>query len=284
MAQLEVIQPGGGNPSPAGKKKFQLNKKNIVLFGGIGIVAFMLIAAMLKKSTGGDSQAGGVIVGEDGMPTNSADVAAQLQGYNDMISSDVNSQMSGLASMVDANNQQVLNDMTGIITQTTQDYQEKLDEYQEKFQAMEESNKSMQDSFTEQLAAQKLQADKDLAAARKKAADDLAKYKKEDTAAAKKAAAQSAKEIKAAKERAAKAEAAAKKALAKKTPAKKTTTKKTTSQHLNTKTSIVDYLKASGKNSSFAARKKLASRMGIRNYRGTAAQNTKMLSTLKKRK
>lgn len=44
--------------------------------------------------------------------------------------------------------------------------------------------------------------------------------------------------------------------------------------------SIVDYLNALGKPSSFAARKKLAQSMGISNYTGTAAQNTKLLQSM----
>lgn len=50
---------------------------------------------------------------------------------------------------------------------------------------------------------------------------------------------------------------------------------------LNTNTSIVDYLKSQGKDSSYSARKKLASDLGISDYKGTAKQNTQMLKTLK---
>lgn len=44
--------------------------------------------------------------------------------------------------------------------------------------------------------------------------------------------------------------------------------------------SIVDYLKATDQPSSFAHRKKLAEKHGIRNYKGTAAQNKKLLDIL----
>ena len=50
---------------------------------------------------------------------------------------------------------------------------------------------------------------------------------------------------------------------------------------LNTDTSIVDYLKSQGQDSSYSARKKLAQELGIKNYSGTAQQNTSMLKTLK---
>jgi hypothetical protein len=46
-------------------------------------------------------------------------------------------------------------------------------------------------------------------------------------------------------------------------------------------TSIVDYLKSQGQDSSYSARKELASSLGITNYKGTATQNTQMLNTLR---
>ena len=47
-------------------------------------------------------------------------------------------------------------------------------------------------------------------------------------------------------------------------------------------TSLVDYLKLTKQPSDFASRKKLAEKHGIRNYTGTAAQNTKLLNILNK--
>ena len=73
----------------------------------------------------------------------------------------------------------------------------------------------------------------------------------------------------------------------------KTSTKKTTSvtspstynyttkKGLKTSTSIVDALKATGADSSMSARKDIAEANGIKNYSGTAAQNTKMLNMMK---
>ena len=48
-----------------------------------------------------------------------------------------------------------------------------------------------------------------------------------------------------------------------------------------TGTSIVDYLKSEGRQSSFSARKQLAGELGIAGYRGTAQQNTAMLKLLR---
>lgn len=47
-------------------------------------------------------------------------------------------------------------------------------------------------------------------------------------------------------------------------------------------TSIVDYLKKTGQDSSFANRKRLATMHGIKDYKGTASQNTKLLNILNK--
>ncbi len=52
-------------------------------------------------------------------------------------------------------------------------------------------------------------------------------------------------------------------------------------QKLNVDTSIVDYLKSIGKDSSYSARTKLAQQYGINNYTGSAQQNISLLKTLK---
>lgn len=51
---------------------------------------------------------------------------------------------------------------------------------------------------------------------------------------------------------------------------------------LNTGTSVVDYLKSTGKDSSFSARAAEAKRLGIQGYTGSAEQNTQLLNALKK--
>lgn len=51
--------------------------------------------------------------------------------------------------------------------------------------------------------------------------------------------------------------------------------------NLNVNTSIVDYLKSQGQDSSYASREDLAASLGIANYTGTAEQNTQMLNALK---
>src|SRR5690625_3491065 len=55
----------------------------------------------------------------------------------------------------------------------------------------------------------------------------------------------------------------------------------TPSKSTYTGDSIVDYLKSIGQPSSFAHRKKLAQQHGIKNYTGTASQNTRLLNALR---
>ena len=50
---------------------------------------------------------------------------------------------------------------------------------------------------------------------------------------------------------------------------------------LNTQESVVDYLKSQGQDSSYSARKELATNMGITNYTGSETQNIKLLNMLK---
>jgi len=52
-------------------------------------------------------------------------------------------------------------------------------------------------------------------------------------------------------------------------------------QQLNTDTSIVDYLKSVGADSSWSSRVAIAAKMGISNYTGTAEQNISMLKAVK---
>ena len=51
--------------------------------------------------------------------------------------------------------------------------------------------------------------------------------------------------------------------------------------NLNTDTSIVDYLKSTNQDSSYASRAKLAADSGVANYTGTPEQNTQLLTALK---
>ena len=59
------------------------------------------------------------------------------------------------------------------------------------------------------------------------------------------------------------------------------TTTSTSNTSSYTGTSIVDYLKSIGQDSSFSNRKKLAEANGISNYTGTASQNTQLLNILR---
>lgn len=65
-------------------------------------------------------------------------------------------------------------------------------------------------------------------------------------------------------------------------PAPKQQTKSSSSTKPDMQTdSVVDYLTSIGRDSSFSNRKRLAAQHGIRNYTGTAAQNTQLLNALR---
>lgn len=70
--------------------------------------------------------------------------------------------------------------------------------------------------------------------------------------------------------------------LLKRLQVKKTKQSVQTYKFVNT-TSIVDFLKTNGVNSSMSNRKRLAKEKGIKNYKGTAAQNQKLLRLLNKK-
>src|SRR5690606_1124940 len=64
-------------------------------------------------------------------------------------------------------------------------------------------------------------------------------------------------------------------------PKQQTAAKQTQSKAVYTGNSIVDYLNSIGVDSSFANRKKLAEKQGIKNYAGTASQNLQLLRILR---
>lgn len=68
----------------------------------------------------------------------------------------------------------------------------------------------------------------------------------------------------------------------KKVTSKKTVKKSAPKTTKKKYTSVVDFLKAQGRDSSFSARQRLAQKYGIRNYRGTASQNVQLLNKLQK--
>ena len=84
-----------------------------------------------------------------------------------------------------------------------------------------------------------------------------------------------------------KATTTAPKATTTTTPKATTTTPKkdtytyTTKSGLNTNTSIVDALKATGADSSFSSRKAIAEANGISNYTGSYSQNVALLNKMK---
>lgn len=297
MAQLEFLQGGGSSPPPSGgKKKLKLNKKTIVIYGGLAIAAFVLISTLLRR--GGEQtsiEAGGTIPGENGLigggggnigggggGGNAApDITGQLEAFQ-----------TQMQAQLEAVNKANASEMAGIIGNITSSYDSKLMEQSSKYDSLYASNQEYFGVLTQSLVDQRAEADERLEAVRFNAFSELEAYKKQDTAAAaaqlkaSNAAIKKAQDAAAAAKKA--ADAAVKKTVTKAAPkpvAKKAAAKpvaKAAPKKLNTSTSIVDYLKSTGKNSSYAARAALAKQKGIKNYKGTAAQNTALLKAVRK--
>lgn len=295
MAQLEFLQGGGSSPPPTGgKKKLKLNKKTIVIYGGLAIAAFVLISTLLRR--GGEqtsTESGGTIPGENGLIGGGG---GNIGGGGGNAAPDITGQLEAfqtqMQAQLEAVNKANASEMAGIIGNITSSYDSKLMEQSSKYDSLYESNQEYFGVLTQSLVDQRAEADERLEAVRFNAFSELEAYKKQDTAAAaaqlkaSNAAIKKAQDAAAAAKKA--ADAAVKKTVTKAAPkpvAKKAAAKpvaKAAPKKLNTSTSIVDYLKSTGKNSSYAARAALAKQKGIKNYKGTAAQNTQLLKLVRK--
>lgn len=154
MASLEFLQGGGSSPPPSGgKKKFKMNKKNIIIFGSLAIVAFLVINTLFKRGAT-SSEAGGTVVEanpNEGMPTNSVDVAGQLQNFQSRMQEELKSQFTNYANEQNVNNNTLVSDMTGIIGNLTSDYNTKLQEQTEKNNAFFSSNQEQVNLLAQSL-------------------------------------------------------------------------------------------------------------------------------------
>lgn len=152
MANLEFLQGGGSSPPPSGgKKKFKLNKKNIIIFGSLAIVAFLVINTLFKRGNSGGSEAGGVMVESpsDGMPTNSVDVAAQLQNFQSRMQEDLAKQFTNYANEQNVNNNTLVSDMTGILANLTSNYDTMLQDQTQKFSSLLSANQEQVNSLSQ---------------------------------------------------------------------------------------------------------------------------------------
>lgn len=117
MAEFERLDGvHGGQPS---SKKFKLNRKNVLIIGGVGIAVFLLVAAVSRGR--GETQQ--VVTSEalegdyvDGNPMNSSMVQAQLQNHQGIVENDVETALNNFANELGANQQEFRDSVTDIIT------------------------------------------------------------------------------------------------------------------------------------------------------------------------
>jgi hypothetical protein len=122
MPEFEHVGGGERKSSP----KFKLNKKNIVLYGGVLLVVLFVVTKVLgRKPQSAETQ---TIMTDDGMPSNSVDTQAQLDNFSSIMEGYVEQSMNQLYSEVGMSIGQALNDQkqynTEMVNSLTQQYNE----------------------------------------------------------------------------------------------------------------------------------------------------------------
>jgi hypothetical protein len=242
LAEFTLEPPGGGHaPGPGGlhpKKGMKINKPMIYIGGAVIIILFLVI----RGRSGGSAQDTGVAETSVNYPSNSVDVAGQLQNNSDILMGQVQQQLTqfqtGLAA--DQLEQQKAHDADQKTHDADQLAQQKS--YADKLKEISDKMGSMSGAI-------------DLLNSHPAPANNTPPPAPAHAPAPAPAPAQL------------KPESAG---IVYHVPQKGWTG-----------TSIVDYLKSKGLKNDFASRTKLAGQMGIINYNGTAAQNTALLNKLR---
>lgn len=250
--------PGSGG----GKKK---DNKKVMLLAVGGIIVVVLV--LMRRPAASNPDAPTAYVADSyeqfGQPNGGIDRGMSGEEVDGRVTQALNSAMAALES--DNNSM-----MNGYF-QTTNDYLKDRDaEYLETMTKLANENKKYNDDL---IARDK--ADKAAAEAQKKLDAKQDAELKKQREANKKLQDQIKKDAK---------NTTTKKPETKKTETKKTETKKTTASNVKINysgNSIVDGLKKAGINSTMTNRAEIAAGNGIKNYTGTAKQNTQLLNKAK---
>ncbi|KAA0817055.1 LysM peptidoglycan-binding domain-containing protein [Bacillus licheniformis] len=117
MAEFETI--GGEHSSKPSSKKFKLNKKNIIIFGGVGIAVFLLVAAISRgRGETEERVTSEALEGDylDGNPMNSAMVQGQLSNNQSIIENSVETALNNFANELGYNQSVFRDSVTETIT------------------------------------------------------------------------------------------------------------------------------------------------------------------------
>lgn len=120
MAEFEHVGHESGGHSP-GKKKFQWNKKNIVIVGSLAIGVFLLVSVATRGRSEGEGEqyvTSEALEGDylDGNPMNSSMVQAQLQNNQSLIEGSVDTALNNFANELGQNQESFKSDVIDTIT------------------------------------------------------------------------------------------------------------------------------------------------------------------------
>lgn len=119
MAEFEQVGHESGGHSP-GKKKFQLNKKNIVIIGSVAIGVFLLVSLVTRGRPAEEEQyvTSEALEGDylDGNPMNSSMVQAQLQNNQSLIEGSVDTALNNFANELGQNQESFKHDVIDTVT------------------------------------------------------------------------------------------------------------------------------------------------------------------------
>ncbi|MCY8915035.1 LysM peptidoglycan-binding domain-containing protein [Bacillus atrophaeus] len=172
MAEFEHVghvghESGGHSP---GKKKFKLTKKNIVIFGGIGIAVFLLVSYVTRgrpaEEEEGDRITSEALEGDyvDGNPMNSSLVQAQLQNNQSLIEGSVDTALGNFANELGQNQESFKTDVIDTITdigkenkeyadKVKKDVSKQLADQQKKYSSMESHLKDLENQLKKKPAS-----------------------------------------------------------------------------------------------------------------------------------
>jgi prefoldin subunit 5 len=143
MPEFEEVG-GGRKPSP----KFKLNKKTIIMYGGIVLVVFFVITKVLRRpSPVAETQ---TIMMDDKMPNNSVDVQAQMDNFSSImqgyVDTSINQMYSEISSQLNQQMTELGNTSKEYDNQLSQLLNEQLNQLKEKQNELNTSVEKIKES------------------------------------------------------------------------------------------------------------------------------------------
>ncbi|WP_434785676.1 LysM peptidoglycan-binding domain-containing protein [Bacillus velezensis] len=154
MAEFERVHGhtpahGGDSHPSGGGKKFQLNKKTIIMFGVAGIGVFLLMSLMTRGQTEQEQTEDVSDDYIDGNPMNSSMVQAQLQNHQGIVENDVETALNSFANEIGQNQSAFRDDVIEHMTDIGKENKDYADKIQKDLRKqLDEQNKKNQSMIT----------------------------------------------------------------------------------------------------------------------------------------